>query len=222
MQKLLIALMTAMLVLIPTGCTTTGEGGGLTPIEEMSEGQFQTVTTIVTLGTKLGVGQLLSSGTIEGEGRDILETVASTLRDVAEQPASESVTTVLSEALSNIEALNEYANRATILSAVRFAEGYIMDRGGFGVVQTETGEWALSDRSKALVLAVVEGVEAALANNPEPASNSEGAAYRAFSVEGIMTESFRRAEIEVNGQSFSSNPKFDGRKWGCARVSYAN
>jgi hypothetical protein len=200
MQKFLIVLMAALMSFVHVGCTTTGEGGGLTQIEDMSEGQFQTVTSIVNLGTKLGIGQLLSRGVIEGDGREILETVATALKEVAEQPASESVATVLSDALGRIEALQNYANRATILTAVQFAENYILKRGGFGVVQEANGEFSLSDRSKALVLAVADGIEAALLANP--ISSIEGTpnignGVGTFTVPGIMIQSFHRARYQT-------------------------
>ena len=195
MKNFIIAFMIGAISFGSFGCTSSSEGGGVTLVEGLSSGQFQIMTNIVNLGTKFGVGRLISSEKIDTEGRDVLRTVASTLREVAVSPASESVTTVLTNAVAS--AIDEkYARRDIILKAVKFAEDYVISKGGgFSVIRASDGGWALSYRSQALVLAVADGIEKALRENPGGLMNLRVVPQ---STEVVMEEAFRRAEVEAN------------------------
>jgi len=174
------------------GCTSTG---GVSAIEDLSESRFSILTRVVETGTKFGISQLISSGTVDAEGRAVLSDVSTSLRGVVTQPASETVGTIISDTLERIESLQQYSNSSVIMTAVRFAENYILQRGGFGVIETESGTFILSERSQALILVIADGIDAALDQDVGEGMRSRG--IMSFDTNDVMEASFRRAEVEV-------------------------
>lgn len=172
-------------------CSTTGTGAGFQAIEDLSQENFDRLLIYVNAGTKFGVGQLFDRGIVDQEDVWIFNAVARTLREVAENPASDSVATVLSTAASHVKELREYAHREYIIAILRVAETIIQARGGLTVIENDDGSWSFSDRSKALILAVSTGIEAAIAMVP---SAENGLSESTISPEENALEGFRRAE----------------------------
>lgn len=206
MKNVLLALMLFAALFIPVACTTTSSGGGLEVIENLSEERFDQVARYLKIGVSFGVGQLLDRDIVKASDRWVLETVSTTLRDVADGPASQSVGNLLTDALGRVEEIQEYAKAEYIIAVLAVAENFILDRGGFGVVQQSDGTWALSDRTKALLLALADGIDEALAANQVSEDELSPGALRSLrgpapTPEDNANSAFMRARFPVYGVS---------------------
>lgn len=147
------------------GCASTTTGGGIAIIENMPERTFNNVVHYVHLGIRVGIAQALDRNIIKQEDKPILLIVANTLRDTATRKATETTSNLLTDTVGQISAVKNYANKELLLALLEFAEGYINDRGGFTFIKQSDGSFALSDRTKKLLLAISGAIEMGINDN---------------------------------------------------------
>ena len=196
-------LLSLLILFSMPSCSSVG-GAGVEAIEGLTPERYDQVVRYTKIGVSFGLGQLLDRNIIKAEDRWILETVGQTLSDVAEGPASESVGNLLTDAIGRIPAMQEYAQAGYIMAVLAIAENFVLDRGGFGVVEQADGTWALSDRTKGILLALAEGVEEALAAGNTPEESGGAQPLRTLipiTPEGNAREAFQRAQFQVYGPS---------------------
>lgn len=131
------------------GCALTDTGHGVEFIEDIQQEQFDALTQEVALFAEIGTRELFMRDQIT---KVDVEKVAALITSVATAPASDTVILAVGDSLS------DYISNETLTSVLELIELEIRRWGGFTVIRAEDGTLYLSDRSKALLLAVANGL----------------------------------------------------------------
>jgi len=174
MKNFIAIFLMALMSFSMTACVTGSEGaGGVKVVEDMDASQFANVLNYTEVGTRVAASQLLKRTDVNS---DILLSVATALRDAANEDAVTVVSGILSD-VSNRVLKNFPVPKAAIGAVLRFVEGRVE----IGVIQ-EDGTIAITDRTKLILGAVASGLEQAVATDAlgmtDPDENNE--AYRDF------------------------------------------
>lgn len=133
-------------------CATTESGNGLQLIENMSDARFNQVTSYIKIATQFGASKLIEANKISVL---TLNQIANELQSIASKPVSDN----LAEVFSGIT--SKFVSDDMLLLVLRTIEGEIQARGGLGVIKASDGTLTLSDRSKAIITAVADGIRSA-------------------------------------------------------------
>jgi len=150
-----------------TSCASTSAGHAIVPIENMSDRAFNNVVMYTGTAVKTALNIAFDKGLLNPNGRErvILSEVASVMRNTASGTVSETVSDLLTSTLEQIPSFQSFEHKDIVYAAVEFVEDYIEDRGGFNSIKLSDGTFALSVRTKRLLLAVAGGIEQALMVN---------------------------------------------------------
>lgn len=160
MKKLLMTLMALLLVAAPaalTGCATGSDGSrGVRVIENLSDDQFTDLLSYTETGVRLATSQILQRTDLDAA---ILTEVADALQDTAQEDAVVVVGGILSDVADRVLADRVDIPGDAIIAVLRFIEARV-DFGGFVLPD---GSVALTDRTKALISAVANGIHQGVA-----------------------------------------------------------
>ncbi len=128
------------------GCvTTTQQTRGIQFIEQLDQNEFNLFVAEMKLIISVGSSELVNHKVVKVED---LHALANTIESIANNPVSDSAKLVLRKLVSD----------KAIIDLLKIAELEIRRHGGFSVVKQSDGTFALSDRSKAILLGIVDGL----------------------------------------------------------------
>lgn len=137
--------------MVGSGCAITPDGEqGIVSIENMSELEYNNWVMYVQLGVKIPARRLLESGEIT---EDELELIASTLESVRDQTIVPGTTSILTPAFEDVG-----LNSDEIQLVVMIIENELLKRGALDWIDPDTGNIALSPRSRGLMTAVIDSL----------------------------------------------------------------
>lgn len=139
------------------GCATTSEGRGVAQVEKMSEKKFETLVKAVKFGAKEGMEELIEREYINQNQREIISDIAIALQNIANSTFSETTTHIITETVAAIPSLQEFQYKNSVMAVMEFVENRISKRGASFVI-LENGKFAMSARTRILILAISDGL----------------------------------------------------------------
>lgn len=166
-MKLSLVLLVTIILGFCTSCASTSSGHAIVPIENMSDRAFNNVVLYTGTAIRTALNIAFDKGLLDANGREraILGEVAAVMRNTASGTVSETVSDLLTSTLEQIPSFQSFEYKDIVYAAVEFIEDYIEDRGGFSSIKLSDGTFALSVRTKRLLLAVAGGIEQSLMLN---------------------------------------------------------
>ncbi len=130
--------------------------GGISRVEDLEDSQFESLLNYAQVGIRIGSEQLLKRTDVPSS---LLTQVSAAVRSAVEDDAPEAVGNILSDIVQEILDQQDFAlPRSAILAVVRLIEHRVQFQGVIG----DDGRFILSERSRAIMLAISDGINQAL------------------------------------------------------------
>lgn len=152
-MKLINILFTALTVILPLGCVSTGEGSGVELIEQMDEQEYNKWKLYISLSTKIAANQLVESGLVSQDDLDLAAAVVEATKESQIVPGA---TSLIEPKLQELGLTNDEV--ALLLLVL---EQELLARGMLEWVDPLTGVVSLSPRTKELLGIIAESLRTA-------------------------------------------------------------
>lgn len=154
-MKTFLVLMTALVLSVAsmTACTSTGNGNGIRPLEQMSELEYSKWKLYIQLGVKIGATRALTEGVIT---RDQLDLAAVAIESIKGTPIEGGAKSLIMPALQKAGFTNDEVELVLLV-----AEQELIARGALNWINPQTNVLELSPRTQEMLTVIADALRMA-------------------------------------------------------------
>lgn len=155
MKNVILIVATALMLSMAsmTACTSTGNGNGVKPLEQMTELEYSKWRLYIQLGVKIGASRLLLEEVVT---REQLDLAASAIEAIKGEPLQDGAQSLLMSALRNVGFNNDEVEFVLLV-----AEQELIARGALNWINPVTNALELSPRTLEMLTIIADSLRMA-------------------------------------------------------------